>query len=267
MKKLLVSVMALITAAFVFAEGSAGNAKVKQLVNPAYYDKLIAEGIVTEKRMDGSEGFLLLPETIYSEDVKGSMVKKDSKNFPYTYESLYFLNKKDLLTKSNSSDTEITMEDVARVVRSVSKMQGMKYYSTTHKKEMVLYSKAYMIAGPKDKTKIEDQNTGNADGQISYCIQHDNSFGLNTYKLYYFQKDDSLLCRFEIIDKMGIGPFKAIYPSQMIINILVVDCGDDLLLYLSTDLDAVRFPGIKKQITNSMESRMDAVYKWFITQF
>ena len=53
----------------------------------------------------------------------------------------------------------------------------------------------------------------------------------------------------------------------MIINILVIDCDDDLLLYLCTDTDSVKFPGIKGQITNSMSARMEAVYKWFKTQF
>ena len=152
-------------------------------------------------------------------------------------------------------------------MRSVSKMQGMTNYSSTKKKECVLYEKCYMIAGPGKKSKIEDQNIGNADGQVSYCLQDDNSFGVNTYKLSYFQKDDTLLCRFEILDKMGLGPFNAIYPGKMVINILVIDCGDDLLLYLNTDLDSIKFPGIKGQITDSMSSRMDAVYKWFITQF
>ncbi len=66
---------------------------------------------------------------------------------------------------------------------------------------------------------------------------------------------------------MGIGPFKAIYPGKMIINNLVIDCNDDLLLYLCTDTDSVKFPGIKGQITNSMSARMEAVYKWFKTQF
>ena len=66
---------------------------------------------------------------------------------------------------------------------------------------------------------------------------------------------------------MGIGPFKAIYPEKMKINILVIDCGEDLLLYMNTDLDSVKFPGIKGQITDSMSARMNAVYNWFITQF
>ncbi len=243
------------------------NAKVKDLVSSKYYDTLAKKGSVSDYRDDGSKGFLLLPDSIYNSKISGSMIKKDSKNYPYTYEGLYLLNKKDLLSRGNSGKSNITIDDVSVVVRSVSKMQGMQYYSTTKKKECVLYDKAYMIKGPGDKTKIADQNTGNADGQISYCLQDDNSFGVNTYKLSYFQKNDTLLCTFEILDKMGLGPFNAIYPGKMIINILVIDCGEDLLLYLNTDLDSIKFPGIKGQITDSMSARMDAVYKWFITQF
>lgn len=243
------------------------NAKVKELVSSKYYDTLVKKGVVSQYRDDGSKGFNLLPQTIYASKINESQIAKEEKNFPFTYEGLYLLNKKELLAKGTKGKSTITIDDVSVVVRSVSKMQGMTYYSSTKKKECVLYEKAYMIAGPGKKTKIADQNTGNADGQVSYCLQDDNSFGVNTYKLSYFQKDDSLLCRFDIMDKMGLGPFNAIYPGKMVINILVIDCGDDLLLYLNTDLDSIKFPGIKGQITDSMSTRMDAVYKWFITQF
>lgn len=243
------------------------NAKVKELVSSKYYDALVKNSVVSQYRDDGSKGFKLLPESIFASKINESQIEKDEKNYPYTYEGLYLLSKKDLLAKGKSGKSTITIDDVSVVVRSVSKMQGMTYYSSTKKKECVLYEKCFMIAGPGKKTKIEDQNTGNADGQVSYCLQDDNSFGVNTYKLSYFQKDDTLLCRFDILDKMGLGPFNAIYPGKMVINILVIDCGDDLLLYLNTDLDSIKFPGIKGQITDSMSSRMDAVYKWFITQF
>lgn len=223
--------------------------------------------IVSEYRDDGSMELKLLPESKYSEKVKASMIHKEAKNYPFTYEGLYYLNKNELLKTSNSTKTSITIDDVSRICRSVSKMQGMKYYSSTKKKECVLYSKAYMIENEKAKDPIPDQNTGNADGQISYCLQDDNSFGVNRYKLSYFQSEDSMLAQFNIVDTMGLGPFKAIYPGKMVINILVIDQGDDLLLYLNTDLDSIKFPGIKGQITDSMTSRMDAVYKWFITQF
>ena len=186
------------------------NAKVKEIVDSKYYAELVKKGEVTKYGENPSEGFMLIPDSEFSNLVAETLIKKNPKNFPYTFEGLYLIDKKEILQKSGSNKSEITIPDVAHVVRSISKMQGMKYYSNTKKKECVLYKKTYMIAGPDDRTRIEDQNTGNADGQVSYCLQDDNSFGVNTYKLSCFQKDDTLLCNFSILDKMGIGPFKAI---------------------------------------------------------
>lgn len=243
------------------------NDKVKGMVSTQLYEQLVKEGSIADYRYDGSEEFKLLPKTVYSEGLFRTMIKKEPGNFPYTYEGLHLIKKADLLKQGNSGKTSITIDDVSKVVRSLSTMEGLKYYSTTRNKEMVLFKKCYMIAGAGDKTKVPDQNTGNADGQISYCLQDDSSFGENTYRLTYHQNEDSLWCNFTILDKMGIGPFRPIHPGKMIINILVVDCGDDILLYLCTDTDSVKLPGIKGQITKSMLARMNAVYEWFKTQF
>ena len=243
------------------------NAKIKEVVDPKYYDELVRNGVVTKYGENPNGGFVLIPESAFTNKLGETLIKKSPKNFSYTFEGLYLIEKKEILAKSGSSKTDITIPDVARVVRSISKMQGMKYYSTTKKKECVLYKKTYMIAGPEDRTRIDDQNTGNADGQISYCLQDDNSFGINTYKLSYRQNEDTLWCNHYIMDKMGVGPFKAIYPGKMIINILVIDCGEDILLYLNTDVDSVKYPGIKGQISDSMFARMNAVQIWFKTQF
>lgn len=248
---------------YLFAE----NPIIKELVDEKYYEKLVKDGSITIYRDDGSSEYLLLPKSEYSEQINKCKIQKDKKNFPFVYEGLYILNKKDLIKSSNSSAENLDITDVSRICRSVSKMQGMKYYSTSKKKEMVLYEKAYMIADENSKEPIPDKNTGNADGQVSYSYQDDNSFGPNRYKLCYFQNENQLLAQFNLVDVMGLGPFKAIYPGKFINNILVIDCGEDFLLYLCTDLDSVKFPGIKGQIVDSMTSRMDAIYKWFITQF
>lgn len=243
------------------------NEKVKALVSESIYEHLLQEGSIADYRYESSEEFKFLPKSVYSEGLQRTMIKKEEGNFPYTYEGLYQIKKQDLLKNGNSGKSSITIDDVSHVVRSISKMEGMKYYSTTKKKEMVLFKRTYMIAGPDDKTKVPDQNTGNADGQISYCLQDDNSFGENTYRLTYHQNEDTLWCNFTILDKMGIGPFRPIHPGKMIINILVIDCGDDILLYMCTDTDSIKLPGIKGQITKSMIARMTAVYEWFKTQF
>ena len=115
---------------------AAENAKVKELVGSQYYDLLVKKGVISEYRDDGSMGLKMLPKTEFSSKISGSMIKKEPKNYPYTYEGLYLLNKKQLLANGSSGKTDITIDDVSKVIRSISKMQGMKYYSTTKKERM-----------------------------------------------------------------------------------------------------------------------------------
>lgn len=245
----------------------AQTADAKKIVNSKYYEELIKNGNVIMWRDDGSKNLELLPQVSWANDIKANYIPKKSGDYPFTYEALYYLNKQDLLKTSNSSAKEITIDDVSKICRSISKMQGMKYYSTTRKKELVLYEKAYTIANAESTEAIPDKNTGSADGLELYALQDDNSFGVTRYKLNYRQSETELLATFVNKDVMGIGPFKAIYPDDMSINLLVIDCGENFLLYITTDLDSVKFPGIKGQITESITSRMDAIYKWFVKQF
>ncbi|MCR4734073.1 MAG: hypothetical protein K5829_03590 [Treponema sp.] len=241
----------------------------KALVGEANYNKLLADSknhiMYTSDAKDSK--LTLMPKSPYSDKISSGRIAREDKNFSYLCENLYLLKKDFLLKQSGSSAKEISIDDVARVCRSVSKMQGMMYHSSTKKKDMVLYKKCYMISGFGSKDPIPDQNTGNADGQVSYCLQDDNSFGENSYKLSYFQKDDTLLMEFSILDKMGFLGVYPIKPGKMKITVLVTDCGDSLLLYLATDLDAENPMLVKKQIPESMGERMEAIYKWFIKQF
>ncbi len=245
----------------------AQNVDVKDLVNSSVYDELMKKGVVVQMRDDGSSKLNLLPKTDWEAEIKGSLITKKDGDYPYTYESLYYLNKKEILKASNSSATDITISDVSRVCRSISKMQGMKYYSSTRKKELVLYEKAFTIEDAKSSNPIPDKISGSAEGQKIYALQDDNSFGVTRYELNYHQNENALMARFVNKDVMGIGPFKAIYEDNMVINLVVIDCGENILLYLSDDLNSVKFPGIKGQITDSITSRMEAIYKWFFKQF
>ncbi|MCQ2592298.1 MAG: hypothetical protein MJ188_05895 [Treponema sp.] len=245
----------------------AQNANIKSLVPASLYDELVSKGQIVSIRDNGVNSLELMPDSMYKEQLKSNLIKKEPKNYPFTYESIYLKSKDELLKLSKSTASTITIDDVARVCRSVSKMQGMTYFSSTKNKVQTLYDRAYMIEGPNSKNAIPDKNTGNADGQVSYCLQNDASFGECRYKLNYNQSENEMLAVFSNLDTLGLGPFKAVYPEKMTINILVIDCGKDLLVYLYTDLDSVKFPGIKGQITDSMTARMDAVYDWFVKQF
>lgn len=235
---------------------------VKQLVNQKYYDELIKNGKIVITHDESSSNLELIPQSVYSSDIKGNLVEKQKKNFPFTYEALYYLPKKDL-----KKPEQVNIDKVSVACRSVSTMQGIKYYSTTRKKEVVLYDKVFTIANETSSTPVADDITGNANGKTIYCLQDDSSFGIIRFKIDYFQSNNEILSVFHNVDDVGIGPFRAIMPNKMIINLLVEDCGDSLLVYICADLDSKNFPGIKGQIIDSISSRMDSISKWFISQF
>lgn len=240
---------------------------VQDMVDSKYCSELLKNGVVTVIHEEGKDDLVLVPKSDYSEKILNNRVTKAEKNFPFVYESVYYVSKSDLLKASNSSKTTLDINDISKVLRSVSKMQGMKYYSTTKKKTLVLYEKAFTVDSENSNKQIADKNTGNADGMQVYCLQDDNSFGVNHYRLNYYQNDKSMLAFFTLTDEMGLGPIKAVFPGNLKISIFVEDCGEGILLYLCTDLDSKKFPGIKAQIEDSMTSRMDAIYKWFLEQF
>ena len=79
--------------AALFAE----NLKVKQIVEPKYYDTLVKEGLYSEYRDDGDTIYKLLPKSVYSKQIQDGAVEKAPKGFAFTYEGLYLLNKKEFV--------------------------------------------------------------------------------------------------------------------------------------------------------------------------
>lgn len=207
--------------------------------------------------------FLLAPDT--------SLVKEAVKSWPadqekpvYVSEQVYLLNKKEL----GSGDVEKNNIDKAsKILRSASKMQGMQYYSSTEKKVTTLYKECYSIKGPGDRTKVADNTEGSADGKTLYCLQNDHSFGKTEYRLQYHQTETEVNANFLNVSPLYVGIIKGVDTRNLTINIVVSDCGEDLLVYL---LVQAKFPALsmfEDTMNDSFTSRLNAITNWFIGQF
>lgn len=245
---------------------SAEKYKVEEIVNEKVLPNLTKIGSIvaihSDKNMDK---IMIAPSGIYNEKLQSLRVPKT--NSAFFAETLYLLPKSELL--KNSDKTDISVQDISVVMRSISKMEGMRYHFAEKKGGDVLYEKAYMIDNPQNKNKIPDQNTGSADGQVSYCLQKDRTFGKNTYKLEYFQSENEILGTFLNEDGIGLLGIDAVKAHNLRIIINIFDCGDSILLYLSTDANYKGIPliNMRNKIKESMLERMDAVYRWFKVQF
>ncbi|BDC94910.1 MULTISPECIES: DUF6675 family protein [Treponema] len=212
----------------------------------------------------------LTPDTELSRKAVGTWAGSGSPRF--TTENLFFLKKATLIANSdNGEKCDTSIDAVSKVVRSISKMKGMQYYSNGDKKWETLYHKSHLIDSLKSKKAIPDDLEGSADGKRFYCLQQDNSFGQCVYKLEYFQRDKSepnevAVC-FTNAENLKYGPVTAVKPGNLNINLVVIDQGSYYLVYMFVQAKYPSLPFLESRLNRSFNARVDAIFKWFSMAF
>ena len=253
--------------ASIFSFSFAQSGKIEDYISAEKVEQLKKNGSISLIHPKGDNSITMVPKCQYDSQIKGTLITKDEKGVPFTAEFLYLIPKSELL--KGSSRSAITNDDISIVFRSISKMEGMRYHFAEKKNGDVLYKKAYTIASKNSDEKIPDQISGSADGKVLYCYQQDHTYGDTKYILHYYQNENMLYANFLNTIPMSYMGVKAVMDEKLQLNVLSIDCGDSLLLYLSTDVDAKTVPlfNVRKQIEDSMVDRMDAIYRWFMVQF
>lgn len=256
MKKAVICLfLSVLTAGSLFAQ------KASEYVSSEIYESLKEKGVIrTYTYQPGNPKLKLVPSTNLNRDVESFW--KESEEAPaFTVENLYLLSKKDL-----GSPDKTNIEYASKVIRSVSKMEGLKYY-TSNKKYTTLYKNAYVIKGPNDRTRMPDPVEGNADGMVIYALQDDHTFGKANFEVKYQQTEDEVGTNFINVTPMYMGFIQAVEAKNLRINLVITDCGEEFLVYMAI---RSRFPAIQlfeSMMYDSFNSRLEAIYNWFIGQF
>ena len=203
----------------------------------------------------------LTPETSLSRQMAMFWPEENDKP-TFIAEDLYMIDKDSLGGKDS-----VSVDRISKIMRSVSKMKGMQYYSHGEKKYETLYHECHFIKGPNDRTPVEDDTEGNADGKVMYCMQDDNSFGKINYRIEYHQNENEVNVNFVNVTTLRVGPIRAIVPGNLRISFVIVNCDDEILIYM---LVRSKFPALsmlEKKMKESFSARLDAIYEWFKTQF
>lgn len=239
--------------------------KLEDILNSEYISELRENNKIsrffTEK--DNSD-FQFYPDLELSKIAtkKWKSTRQDSPNF--TIESIYRLEK----SKSDKEFTgenleKILFEDakIKKILRSVSKMEGIEYYSNSRKRTEILYSKAFTVNNPIERKKIVD-NLDYSENPI-YVLLDDNSFGEYLSIINYDSKDFENCFEYVNIDNINYGIIKAVEPYNMQVFIDVINCEDEIIVYVyiqsKMDVPAI----FKNKIYDSFVARTDALFEWF----
>lgn len=245
-------------AAMIFAQ----NVNLEDIIKPEYAEYLKANGNLTIIHPKNETELFAVPECPYSEQIKSDLICEKQKGVPFLAEFVYLIPKSEL----TDDVSKVNVDSMSIIFRSISKMQGMTYIHNGGKED-ILYEKAYAVASADSNEPIPDPLEGPTDGLVAYGYQDDHTFGDTKYRLNYYQKDNVIFATFLNVIPMSKLGIKAVMPERLRMNIVSVDLGDDLLLYLVADVSAKNLMGVRAQIKDSMTVRMNAIYRWFLKQY
>lgn len=203
--------------------------------------------------------------TLYPKTELGSLLKEtwtEKKEPVFVSESLFLIEK-----PTETSSLELDTDLISQIMRSISSMEGIEYYSNSDKKMKTLYMQSYAVDNLEDKNRISDKLEGSADNLSIYAFQEDGSFGDNYYQIDYRQQENEVSMVIRLMEPLKYGLITAVKANNLVFNIDVLDKGDYLIMYIGAK---VKFPAIsflENKLNKSFGSRITALYDWFKSSY
>ena len=198
----------------------------------------------------------LFPDTPAGRDTAANW---DGKKEPvFIVESLY------LIPVTDEKDIA-DINDVSLVLRSFSKMTGMRYYSNSRKRYETLYMDVHCVNNPEEKKSVPDPLDVSADALVSYVYQKDRSLSGCVYRFSFFQTQNEIGARAVNTDEVQYKGFSILKPEHLVLNVHAVQTKEGIVFYILVRADAAKIPLVSEKLAKSYGSRADAIYKWCVS--
>lgn len=228
-------------------------------IDEAVFQQLLEKGEVrTQYFKEDVTDFTLFPKTELGAALNKTWTEE--KEPVFVSESLF------LIDKPGDSE-ELDIELISRIMRSISSMEGIEYYSNSDKKMKTLYHQSYTVDNTKDGNRIPDKTEVPADNLSIYAFQEDGSFGENYYRIDYRQRGNEVSMVIRLQDSLKYGIITAVKANNLVFNIDVLDKGQYLVMYIGAK---VRFPAmsfLENKLNKSFGARIEALHDWFESNY
>ena len=235
--------------------------ELKELFPESIADELLKTGRIQRSFYGESNVKLeLCPSTDLCRAAASAWNKQNEPVF--IVESLYLLKK-----TQSEVQAEGEIGKISSVLRNLSTMQGIQYYSNSRKRWETLYTEVYTVNNPDERTKIADPTDKKADGLVSYVYQKDRSLSGCVYKFSYFEQAAQTSFRAENTEKIIYKGFNILKPEAMLLCLNAVETEEHIVFYITVRADAAKIPLVSERLAKSYGSRADAIYNWCVSKY
>lgn len=241
--------------------GLAGLAASAQGLKPAaalcapFYGELASKGRAT--RAGGEPG--LLPLGAAADRIRAG-VAADKPSI--LVESLFFLPR---AASADEAGRRAELAGIYGLLRSFSSLEGIQYYSVTHKSMRVLYAESYRIDGPDSKLRLPDipppPPSDIPAEETLYAYQRDLTFGANRYSFAFASSSGAVSAEMTNLTRLSYGIVPLVAPKALKTRLLVVQALDGILFYVESD--STTAGPFRSRLEESFGNRANALFSWF----
>ncbi len=174
-----------------------------------------------------------------------------------------------LVSISDDASSRDTIDEltVYNILRAISRMEGIEYYSERRNRMRVLFEVSHRIPGPDDRAYIEDEQIHFIPTvDTVFARQIDGTFGDHNYEITYRRLLNGLALDLTNLERLRYGFFPAVAERGLRIVLFVTPTEGGVLVYSMAIADAPRVPGLTDRIAISFENRLTAVVNWFASE-
>lgn len=226
---------------------------------------LINDGELLRFHGDGvSPG--LLPDTSLTAGIARQMVTAD---LNIGIEGLFFTPVEDLPDKYRKLTPDERRLTLYNILRSVSTLQGLEYYSASRGEMRLLFEESWAIADvKKTKEPLADPLVSTIPNEDTILIhQKDKSFNNNESSMTFRVGSNSFAADIINLTPMRYKGFIRIAdPEDMQIHLIVVPVEEGLLMYGTMSAKTLNVKAFLDRAQNSFTNRVIALTGWYKTR-
>ncbi len=221
-------------------------------------EKLLSEGRI-DRYPASHLDFKLLPELKERNRILKDIEKTD---FNTAIESVFYFS------YPSSRDKKNIMKDSFHILTDIKKLEGITYYSYSHKEERVLFSKVEIQSGQiTPATDAAPAETFLPEKHTMTAMIEDTTFGNNKYLIDYSVSDDSLVMKMSNLERITLAFFPVVKKNGLIFYTAVIPAENGLIIYCNGISKTIDSDFIRNRIGISIYNRVTALYSWFKSNY
>jgi hypothetical protein len=246
-----------IALALVALSAGAEGLKNASTICAPYYDEMLSKG--RAERMSGGGRAQLLPADPASERIRAAILADKP---GILVETAFFLPRTSAL---GEEARRAELAHISGVLRSISTLEGIQYYSVSHKGMRTLYAESYRIDSPDTKKRLADPPEPKpAEMPIEesfYAFQRDLSFGSNVYAYIIRGQGGSVSADMTNLTRLSVGIIPMVAPGALKTRLLVLPATEGILFYAESDTPSAGI--FQSRLEESFANRAVALFSWF----